>query len=196
MYFERHPRVGPGNGARRWMGARGAVSPSTPDGRIATLGLVALLTLNGCGPKTGEIGNDLQIQDGVIVVLVNAYRDTVMESTSRVLVQERIDLRRYEPETGIAESGFIDLARYPAFFDSEIWDARQRLVKLRFFATSRDSTTVFECEPLYNPHEIVTDELDSARLRRVPQGHPGFAIAAAITRRIAAHAERRAVASP
>lgn len=166
------------------------------DSRVAACAAITVLVLSACGPKAGNSANDVQVVNGLLVVQVNAYRDTVMESISRVLVQERIDLRRYEPENGIAESGFIDIAKYPAFFDPEIWDNRERLVKLRFFASRSDSTTLFQCEPLYNPHEVITDELDTARLRLVPQGHPGFAIAAALTRRIAAYAEGRAVASP
>ena len=176
--------------------APGSRRSSPHDVRVAALALIALLVVGACGPKAGQSVNDVQIVNGLLVIEVNAYRDTVMQSTSRVLMQERIDLRRYEPESGLAESGFIDLAMYPAFFDREIWDDTERLVKLRFYAFRKDSTTVFQCEPLYNPHEVVTDELDNARLRLVPISHPGFAIAAALTRRIAAHAEGRAVASP
>lgn len=196
MYNQRHPKRQPPTAAECLTEARDSRRPPLSNRRIAGFALLALLTVSACGTKADQTANDLQIYDGMIVVVVNAYRDTVMESTSRVLMQERIDLRRYEPESGIAESGFIDLAKYPAFFDSEIWDNTERLVKLRFFAARRDSTTVFQCEPLYNPYEVITDELDSARLRRVPLGHPGFDIAAALTRRIAAHAEGRAVASP
>ncbi len=196
MYIQRHLQWQPPIAAECLTDARDSRRPSLGHPRIAGFALVALVVVSACGTKAGQTGNDLQIHDGIIIVEVNAYRDTVMQSTSRVLMQERIDLRRYEPESGIAESGFIDLAKYPAFFDSKIWDNTERLVKLRFLAARGDSITVLQCEPLYNPYEVITDELDNARLRRVPLGHPGFDIAAALTRRIAAHAEGRAVASP
>lgn len=159
-----------------------------------TLAVSCVVLLAACGARGTQ--NELAVQGDGIVVLVEAMLDTVMASTSHVLAQERIALRRYEPETGYAESGFVDLARYPAFFDPELWDATERLVKLRFYAERQDSSTLFRCEPLYNPYEVITDEIDRARLIPVPQGHPGFEIATALTRRIAAHAEGRAVAAP
>ncbi len=129
------------------------------------------------------------------MVVVSASSDTVLASISRVLMQEGIALRRYEPESGLAESAFIDLARYPGF-DPEIWDNTERFIKLRFYASPMDSTTLLVSEPLYNPYEVFTFESDYTRLRPVPPGHPGFDIATAFTRRIAAHAEGRAVTAP
>lgn len=157
--------------------------------------LLALVVFGACGPRGGGSGIELGTRNGKIYVLVHALPDTVMVSTSHVLAQERIALRRYEPESGYAESGFLDIARYSSF-DPEIWDDTERLIKLRFYASVRDSTTLFECEPLYNPYEVVTEEIDNARLRQVPAGHPGFDVAAALTRRIAAHAEGKAVTAP
>lgn len=172
-------------------------APSRPRWSLlgATCAAASLALLAACGPKAGEAGPQLEVQDGRIVVAVQAPSDTVFESITLVLVQERIALRRFEPENGLAESGFIDLARYRDF-DRELWDDTERLVKLRFLASSSDSTTTFVCEPLYNPYEVVTDEADFTRLRLVPLGHPGFDIAVALTRRIAAHAEGRAVTRP
>ncbi len=154
-----------------------------------------LALLSACGPKAGNSGPELTVEDGKILTAVTADVETVFASTRHVLVQERIFLRRYEPESGFAETDFIDLASYRDF-DRELWDNTERLVKLRFYASAADSTTVLVCEPLYNPYEVVTDESDSSRLRLVPFGHPGFDIAAALTRRIAAHAQGQAVTRP
>ncbi len=163
---------------------------------MALLAPVFFLTLAAaCGFKPGGSG-DIEVQDGRIVALVTAPLDTVFTSTSQVLAQERIALRRYEPDNGVAETGFIDIAAYPAFFDRELWDDTERLVKLRFLASARVTTTVLICEPYYNPYEVITDEADFTQLRLVPQGHPGFDVAAALTRRIVAHAEKRAVTAP
>lgn len=161
--------------------------------RVAPALLLALIT--GCGFRPGSAG-DIDVQGGRLVAEVKAPLDTVFTSTSQILAQERIALRRYEPENGVAETGFIDIAAYPAFFDRELWDDTERLIKLRFLASSKDSTTVLVCEPYYNPYEVITDEADFTQLRLVPQGHPGFDVAAALTRRIAAHAEKRAVTAP
>lgn len=164
--------------------------------REAAIAAPLLTVLAACGPKAGQSGHQLTVRDGKIVVVVEALPDTVLTSISHVLAQERIALRRYEPEDGFAESGFIDLAAYPSFFDRNLWDDTERTIKLRFHASGQDSTTVFVCEPLYNPYEVITHETDYTLLRPVPPGHPGFEIAAALTRRIAAYAEGRAVAAP
>ena len=142
-----------------------------------------------------ESENEVEVRDGRIILMVGARSDTVLASASHVLMQERIALRRYEPEEGLAESGFIDIGQYRDF-DSEIWDESDRLIKLRFYATVKNSKTFLVCEPLYNPYEIVTHESDYTRLRLVPPGHPGFNVAVALTRRIAAYAEGRAVTAP
>lgn len=185
-------------GSTRSRTQRHSIARSQPGHGWARLSLTMSLAVlfGACSARGGGTQNEVAVQEGGIVVLVGARLDTVMQSASHVLAQERIALRRYEPDAGFAESGFIDLARYPAFFDRELWDATERLVKLRFYAEGQDSSTFFRCEPLYNPFEVVTDEIDRARLIPVPQGHPGFEIATALTRRIAAHAEGRVVASP
>lgn len=155
----------------------------------------ALALLAACGPKAAQPGDRLFISGSRIIAMIAAPRDTVFDSASQVFVQERIQLRRFQVEDGLIETDFIDLARYPSF-DPEIWDATERLVKLMFDASGGDSTTVLICEPLYNPYEVFTGETEYARLSPVPPGHPGFDIAAALTRRIAAHAERRVVTAP
>ncbi len=148
-----------------------------------------------CGPKSGE-GNGVTVSDGRIFAEVKALRDTVFTSASRIMAQEGIALRRYEPQNNIAETGFIDLAAYPNFFDQTLWDDTERMIKLRLYTEVQDSVTILMCEPYYNPYEVVTQEIDFTRLRLVPPGHPGFSVAMALTRRIAAHAEGRAVAWP
>ena len=172
-----------------------------PRGRLAPVLFVAGTTLvlafaGACAQRTG---NDLEVRGGRIFLTVESSLDTVFAAASLVLNQEQIDLRIFQPERGLLETSFIDLARYTRF-DPEIWDATERLVKLRYHAERRDSKegarTLLVCEPLYNPHEVITGETDYTLLRPVPPGHPGFDIASLLTRRIAAHAERRAVASP
>ncbi|UCF18527.1 MAG: hypothetical protein JSU87_11320 [Gemmatimonadota bacterium] len=162
---------------------------------MLALTVTALGFALACGPK-GDSGNGLTISDGRIFAEVRAPRDTVFASASRIMAQERIALRRYEPRNNIAETGFIDLAAYPNFFDQTLWDDTERMIKLRLHTDVQDSITVLMCEPYYNPYEVVTHETDFTRLRLVPPGHPGFAVAMALTRRIAAHAEGRAVAAP
>ncbi len=169
-------------------------APWGPRGRVFTA--VFLVMLTACGPKGGGPLGEVSVREGKIVIVVAALPETVFESASHVLLQERIPLRRYEPDRGLIETGFIDLARYPAFFDREIWDETEQFMKLRFRGSRADSSTVFVCEPLYNPYEVRTGETEFGRLRLVPPGHPGFDIAVALTRRIAAHAEGRAVAAP
>ncbi len=176
----------------RWLAA--LVSPFSAGFTVAPLAALLLLPAVACGPKAGEPGQ-IEVRNGKIVIVIAGSRDSVFAAASRVLVQERIDLRVYLPEQGQLETGFIDLAQYPGF-DPEIWDATERLVKLRYTATDLQESTVFICEPLYNPSEVFTGETDYSRLRLVPPGHPGFQIAASLTRRIAAMVEGRAVTSP
>jgi hypothetical protein len=162
---------------------------------LTWLAATTLALTAACAPKGDDTLSDLMYDNGRVMVLVRAQLDTVMEATSRVLAQERIALRRYDPETGEAESGFIDIAAYRDY-DPELWDDTERMVKLRFHAAPQDTTTLLVCEPLYNPYEIITHETDYSRLRPVPIGHPGFDVAASLTRRIAAYAEGKAVTRP
>lgn len=161
--------------------------------RPALVPALALIFV-GCGPKAGEPGQ-IEVRGGKIVIVIEGSKDSVFAAASHVLVQERIDLRVYLPEQGELETGFIDLAQYPTF-DPEIWDATERMVKLRYSAAVMEGSIVFICEPLYNPSEVFTGETDYSRLRLVPPGHPGFQVAASLTRRIAAMVEGRAVTSP
>ncbi len=160
------------------------------------LALAAAGLALACGPKAGESGQGLTVSDGRIFVLVEAPKDTLFTSLSQVMAQERIALRRYDPDNDVAETGFIDLAAYPNFFDQTLWDDTERMIKLRLQTEVQDSGTVLMCEPYYNPYEVITHETDFTRLRLVPPGHPGFEVAMALTRRIAAHAEGRAVTAP
>lgn len=192
--IEKLPVSRPSEVAHLPVGARGP--QRRPARYLRGISLAALLVASACGPKTEEPDVELQIWDGLITAEVKAGVDTVMQSTSRILVQEGLKLQRYQEEAGIAESSFIDLANYPSFFDKDLWDPRERMVKLRFYASQGDSTTLFQCEPLYSPSQIITDEADAALLQRVPAGHPGFQIAALLTRRIVAQAEGRVVAWP
>ena len=178
-----HRETRPTSRSAAWSGAGGFVSA-----------IFGLLLLGACGPKAGEPGA-IDVQDGKIVVVIAGSRESVFEAASHVFVQEGIDLRIYLPESGLMETSFIDLARYP-IFDPEIWDATERLVKLRFRAADAGEKTTFVCEPLYNPYEVFTGETEYGRLRLVPPGHPGFEIAALLTRRIAALTEGRAVSLP
>jgi hypothetical protein len=183
--------------------ARSPVSSSSHSGTtnlckrpLAGLTVVLAALALACGPKAGESGNGLTVSDGRIFVLVEAPKDTLFTSLSQVMAQERVALRRYDPDNDIAETGFIDLAAYPNFFDQTLWDDTERMIKLRLQTEVQDSAIVLMCEPYYNPYEVVTHETDFTRLRLVPLGHPGFEIAMALTRRIAAHAEGRAVTAP
>jgi hypothetical protein len=158
---------------------------------IATAGLAL-----ACGPRAGDNGNSLTVSGSRIFVEVKAPRDTLYTSLSQIMAQERIALRRYDPDGDIAETGFIDLAAYPNFFDQSLWDDTERMIKLRLQTEVQDSAVVLMCEPYYNPYEVITHEIDFTRLRLVPPGHPGFQVAMFLTRRIAAHAEGRAVTAP
>ncbi len=154
------------------------------------------LVLGACGAKNPDDTATIQVRGGKIYANIASSKDSVFEAASRVLVQERINLRVYLPQEGILETGFFDLARFPNRFDREIWDDNQRLIKLRCRAEQREEHTVLVCEPLYNPHEIVTQETDYTLLRPVPPGHPGFDVAVRLTHRIAAQAEGRTVTPP
>jgi hypothetical protein len=156
--------------------------------------LSGFLVLGACGPKSEDSVGQVRIEDGVIVVGIEAPLDTVFGAASRELQKERIDLLVFSLDDQFIETRFFDIAQYPAF-DPELWDDEERMVKLFFRAETDDEITTLTCEPVYNPNEIFTHETEYGRLQIVPISHPGFEIAMTLTRRIAAAAEGKAVAS-